>query len=405
MPLVDMGDMLRQAYHHGYAVGGFDLVSLDFIEAIVDAAENHRSPVILSLAESHFEHYDFELAMAAAEKAARRATVPVALHLDHGASLESAVRAIRLGCNGVMVDASARPLGENIARTRDVLGMAHACGVSVEGKLGYVAGVEGEDAAKHPGESQYTSVEEAKAYVARTDVDCLAVSIGTVHGRLRGEPRLDLERLADINRALGIPLVIHGGSGLGEDQYRALIRNGVAKINYYTTLADAAGARIRDNVHADERSYTSLVKGVQDGIRTEVERVMRLWGSAGRADELLKTCRPWSPVEHVIVYNVEHVPDAQVEAMMARGREILATIPGVRRVVTGWAVADKPRYRFCWLIEFTHCVVIDSYREHPLHKQFADGLFRPMATDRVSVDFAHVDAMSLSAGLFSVNCH
>ena len=106
MPLVDMHDMLNHAYRNHYAVGGFDLVSLDFLEAILAAAENCRAPVILSLVESHFDHYDFELVMAATEKAARRATVPVAIHLDHGATLDSAVRAINHGCNGVMVDAS-----------------------------------------------------------------------------------------------------------------------------------------------------------------------------------------------------------------------------------------------------------------------------------------------------------
>jgi fructose-bisphosphate aldolase class II len=119
---------------------------------------------------------------------------------------------------------------------------------------------------------------------------------------------------------------------------------------------------------------------------------MCLWGSAGRAAEVLVQCQAWQPVEHVIVYNVEHVPDAQVEAMMARGREMLATIPGVRRVITGWAVAGKPRYRYCWLIEFAHRAVIDSYREHHLYREFADNLLRPIAVDRVSVDFAHVDA-------------
>jgi len=392
MPLVDMRDMLNHAYRNSYAVGGFDLVSLDFLEAILAAAENCRSPVILSLAESHFGHYDFELAMAATERAARRAEVPVAIHLDHGSSQESAVRAVNLGCNGVMVDAAHESFPTNVAQTRRVVEMARACGVAVEGELGYVAGVEGEDAARHPGENQYTSVEEAKAYVARTGVDCLAVSIGTVHGRLRGKPKLDCERLKRINDAVKIPLVIHGGTGLADEQYRKLISHGVAKINYYTALADAAGNRIRANARADSRSgYTGLVKGMQESIREEVERVMRLWGSAGRAAEVLVQCQPWQPVEHVIIYNVEHVPDAQVEAMMARGREILATIPGVRRVVTGWAVADKPRYRFCWLIEFAHRAVIDSYREHPLHRQFADNLFRPIAGDRVSVDFEHVD--------------
>jgi fructose-bisphosphate aldolase class II len=394
MPLVDMHDMLNHAYRNSYAVGGFDLVSLDFLEAILDAAENCRSPVILSLAESHFEHYDFELAMAATEKAARRATVPVAIQLDHGASRESAVRAINLGCNGVMVDLSHESFPVNVSQTRHVVEMAHACGVTVEGELGYIAGVEGEDAARHPGENQYTSVEEAKAYVARTGVDCLAVSIGTVHGRLRGKPKLDCERLKRLNEAVKIPLVIHGGTGLSEEQYRKLISNGVAKINYYTALADAAGSRIRANVRADARGgYTGLVKGIRDAICEEVERVMRLWGSAGRAAEVLVQCRTWRPVQHVIVYNVEDASETEVEAMMARGREELAKIPGVRRIVTGWAVTEKPKFRFCWLIELVHEKAMASYRDHPEHVAFANQLFRPIAGDRISIDFIELSGL------------
>lgn len=393
MPLVDMRDMLQHAYRNSYAVGGFNLVSLDFLEAILQAAENCRSPVILSLAESHFGYYDFELAMAATEKAARRAGVPVAIHLDHGASHESAVRAINLGSNGVMVDTSHESFPINVSQTRRMVEVAHACGVAVEGELGYVAGEEGDDATRHPGENEYTSVEEAKAYVARTGVDFLAVSIGTVHGRLRGKPKLDFERLKRINEAVKIPLVVHGGTGLAEEQYRRLISHGVAKINYYTALADVAGHRIRANARADARcGYTGLVKGIQESIREEIERSMHLWGSAGRAAEVLVQCQAWQPLEHVIIYNVAHALDAEVETMMARGREMLSTIPGVRRVVTGWAVDDKPRYQFCWLIEFTHRAVIDSYREHPRHRQFADELFRPLAVDRVSVNFEHVGA-------------
>ena len=217
MPLVNMRDMLVHAYENKYAVGAFDLVSLDFLEAIVQGAEQRRAPVILSLAESHFEYFDFELAMAATVAAARRARIPVAIHLDHGHTLDSAIRGIRFGCNGVMVDVSTRPFAENVAQTRAVADMAHACGVPVEGELGYVAGVEGEDAEKHPGEIVYTAPHEAKAYVEQTGVDFLAVSIGTVHGRMRGTPRLDFERLAQINAALKIPLVIHGGTGLSDD--------------------------------------------------------------------------------------------------------------------------------------------------------------------------------------------
>jgi fructose-bisphosphate aldolase class II len=390
MPLMHMGDMLNHAYANRYAVGGFDLVSLDFLEAIVGAAERCRSPVILSLAESHFEYYDFELAMAAAEKAARRASVPVALHLDHGASFESAVRAINLGCNGVMVDASHEPFPANVALTKRVTDMVHACGMAVEGELGYVAGVEGEDAARHPGEVIYTSVDEARAYVQRTGVDCLAVSIGTVHGRLRGRARLDLKRLEQINVAVGIPLVIHGGTGLSDEQFHKLITHGVAKINYYTALADAAGDRIRANARGDAGcGYTGLVKGIQQAIGDEVERCLRLWGSAGRAAEVAAQCREIQPVEHVVLYNVELVGDAEVEALMARGRAVLAQIPGVRRVITGWAVAERPRYRYCWLIEFAGRAVVEAYRDHPLHVEFAERLFRPVAGDRVTIDFVH----------------
>ena len=248
MALFNMRDMLTHAHQHGYAIAAFDLVSLDFLEAIIKAAESCRAPVILSLAESHFEYFDFELAMAATEAAAKRTWVPVAIHLDHGASLQSAVAAIGLGCNGVMVDASTLALDDNIARTKAVVDTAHACGVPVEGELGYVAGVEGEDAEKHPGELVYTSPQEAALYVERSGVDFLAVSIGTVHGRMRGEPQLDFDRLESINETLGIPLVIHGGTGLSDDQFLKLIERGVSKINYFTALADAAADQIRSNL-------------------------------------------------------------------------------------------------------------------------------------------------------------
>jgi len=392
MPMVDMKDMLTHAYRNAYAVGGFDLVSLDFLEAIVAAAEHARSPVILSLAESHFEHYDFELIMAAAEKAAHRSGVPIAIHLDHGVTQASAVRAIRYGCNGVMVDASHENFTDNVARTRNVVEMAHACGISVEGELGYVAGVEGEDAQKHPGETIYTSIKEAELYVQRTGVDFLAVSIGTVHGRVHGKPKLDFERLKRINETLHIPLVIHGGTGLSDDQFRRLIGNGVSKINYYTALADAAVARIRTDARDDRTcGYTGLTKGVRDAIRAEVVRCMVLWGSAGRAAEVLAQCELWQATHHVIAYNAAESSESEVAAIMARGQDVLSEIPGVRRVVTGWAAQETSRFRYCWLIEFAHRKVIDSYRDHPDHVAFANEVFRPVANERVSLDFIAVN--------------
>lgn len=392
MALVSMRDMLYHAHHNGYAVGAFDLVSLEFLEGIMTAAERCRSPVILSLAESHFNYFDFELIMPAVEAAARRSPVPVAIHLDHGTSLTSAVRAIRLGCTGVMVDASHEPLSENIRSTRAVVDMAHACGVPVEGELGYVPGVEGEDAVRHPGEIAYTTVAEARTYVEKTGVDFLAVSVGTVHGRMQGRPRLDWQRLEQINETLEIPLVIHGGTGLSDDQFRRLISRGVAKINYYTALADVAGRQVRANAGAEHNgSYTDLMEGVRDAISAEVERCMRVWGSIERAPELLTRCTPWSPVEHVIIYNVSAISEPEAEAMMAEGRKVLSAIPGVREVITGRAVQENAKYRYTWLVRFCHPKVIDSYREHPAHVSFADTLFRPVASERISIDYQTLD--------------
>jgi fructose-bisphosphate aldolase class II len=389
MPLIHMRDMMVHAHRNGYAVGAFDLVSLDFLEAILAGAEACRAPVVLSLAESHFEHFDFELAMAATVSAARRASVPVAIHLDHGHTLEAAQRGIRLGCTGVMVDASTRPFEDNVAYTRQVVEMAHACGVPVEGELGYVAGVEGEDAERHPGEVVYTSPEEAEAYVGRTGVDMLAVSIGTVHGRMRGEPKLDFERLAQIDARLGIPLVIHGGTGLSDEQFRRLIDSGVAKINYYTALSDAAAQRMRENLAADSRGgYTAILAGTRDAIRAEVERCIRLWGAAERAETVLRECRPWREVEHAIFYNVAgSLAVDQVREMMAEGRRTLSAIPGVRRVFTGKAARDEAPYKYCWLVRFADNAVVPTYRDHPDHVAFADKLFRPVAGDRITIDF------------------
>ena len=388
MALVNMRDMLYHAYQNGYSVGAFYLVNLDFLEGIMDAAECCHAPVILSLAESHFKYFDFDLIMPAVVAAARRSSVPVAIHLDHGKSFESAVKAINLGCNGIMVDSSHQTLTDNIQTTRAIVDMAHACGVPVEGELGYVPGVEVEDAQRHHGEITYKTVVEAKAYVEQTEVDFLAVSIGTVHGRMQGEAKLDFLRLQEINDTLGIPLVIHGGTGLSDEQFQQLIGCGVSKINYYTSLADIAGLRIRENAHNNPlNGYTALTTGVKDTISTEVERCMRLWGSANRATELLAQCTPWLPVEHLIVYNVDGITEHQANTMMSEGKKTLSTIPGVLEVVTGRAIQHDTMYRYTWLIRFCHSAVIESYRTHPKHVAFADTLFRPVAGERISIDY------------------
>lgn len=387
MPLVHFADLLAHAYRHRYAVGAFDLVGLEFLEAVLSGAERSRSPVILSLAESHFEHYDFDLLMPAVVAAARRATVPVAIHLDHGSGPESVVRAMRLGANAVMVDASHLPFGENAARTREVVALAHACGVPVEGELGYVAGVEGEDAEKHPGEPVYTSPEEARRFVEETGVDCLAVSVGTVHGRLRGRPRLDFERLERIDAALGIPLVIHGGTGLEDGEFRRLIERGVAKINYYTALSDAAAEAVRQANASDPRAgYTRLLAGVRRAVQAEVARVSAVFGAAGQAEAALAACRPWREVVHVVLFNPHGLDPEEMDAFIAEGEERLARVPGVRQVEAGQALAPDARYQWAWLVRFAAREVVGVYARHPEHLAYADGRFRPHALDRLTLD-------------------
>lgn len=359
MPLVDMRDMLNHAYRNRYAVGGFSATGLEFLRVIVAAAERCRSPVILNFDGARLDDDVLDPLVAAAERVAQRASVPVALHFERGRSLAAAARAINLGCNGVMVRIPHESFPGMVADVRRAVEMAHACGVTVEGELG---NPEAADAAEAAG----VSVEEARAFVHRTGVDCLALPVCRPNGRARGRAKPDADRWRRLNEALQTPLVIQAGGGLADEHYYRLIQHGVAKINCDRSFGEAD----------------------RESVGAQAERRMQLWGSAGRAAEVLVQCRAWRPVQHVIVYNVEGADDAQVEAMMASGREVLGRIPGVRRVFTGWALQKGAKFRCCWLVEFVHEKVVDSYRDHPDHVAFANQLFRPIAGERISIDFA-----------------
>ena len=388
MALVNMQDMLYHAYENKYAVGAFDLVSLDFLEAVIEAAENCRAPVILSLAEPYFCHFDFELMMAAVEAAAKRAAVPVAIQLDHGGSLHTAVRAIQLGCNSVMLDASGLELRENIKLTRDVVGMAHGCGVPVVGEVGYVAGQEGEGAQLHPGEMTLTNPAEAKCFVEQTGVDFLAISIGTIQGRSKGRTKLDFQRLKKLNQSVNIPLVIHGGSGLSDEQFRKLPTLGVAKINYYTALSDAAAKAMRRQIRQNPAgSFIDLKKGVKEAIGEEVERCLKLWGSSGRAAEVLGQSAPWREVEQLIVHNVFSAEQQNVDRLMREGKAQLQQIAGVRCVFCGQALRAEDRYQFSWRIRFASEKVLQGFYQTPQYLHFKNTLFNHFAADSLSINY------------------
>jgi fructose-bisphosphate aldolase class II len=379
MALVQMKDMLRHAYDNKYAVGAFDVVSLELLQGVINAAEQCRAPVILGLSEPHFEHFDIALLAPAVEAAARRSSVPVAIHYDHGSGVEGAVRGIRHGCNGVMVDASNRPLQENIECTRAVVKMAHSCGVPVEAELGYVP--------DSGDELIFTSVEEARGFVRLTGVDFLAVSIGTAHGRLGGKARLDYQRLRQINEALQIPLVLHGSSGLSDDQFHRLIANGIAKVNYFTAITDRAAELLRSNARDKENGYLKLFSGVREGVEQEADRMMRMWGSAGRAAEVLEQCHPWQGVEYVLRFNLSG-SDAEEQAMITRrGRRLLLQIPGVREVMVGEALQDNTLPQYCWQLRLASAAVAQSLKQHADFLNFTRRYLRDDAAQMSSASY------------------
>jgi len=389
VPLVNMKDMLYHAYENNYAVGAFDLVSLDFLEAVIKAAENCRSSIILSIAEPHFNHYDYELMLPAVEAAAKRASVPVAIQLDHGSSIETLTKAINLGCNGVMLDTSDLPLMQNIKITQSVVEMAHTCGVPVVGEIGYVAGMEGEGAQLHPGETSFTNPHEAKVYVERTGIDFLAVSIGTVQGRLKGRAKLDFQRLKLLNQEVNIPLVIHGGSGLNESQFRKLTTMGVVKIDYYTTLSDVAAKALSSQSKLNPTgSFTELMQGVKQAIEEEVERCLRIWGCAGRAAEVLTQCTPWLPIEHLIIHNTNTLNQQEIHHKMTEGRQQLENIPGVRSVFTGKAIKEDEKYSLCWLVRLSNKQVLKKIQDHPDFTRFSNTIVsHPNFDNFMAIDY------------------
>lgn len=389
MPLVNMKDMLDHAYRHNYAVGSFAVVNLEFLQGIIAAAERCRAPAILSLELPRFEPVDFGLLVAAVEYAAQRCAVPVAIHMHHGRDLDGAVSAVNGGCNGVMVDASDRSLGDNIDATREVVAMAHGCGVPVEGKLGQVPTAPGEGASADSETVGYTAVAEARGYVERTGVDFLAVSVGTVRGRSKARPKINWQRLKQLNEALALPLTVYGGTGLTDSHYGRLIANGVAKIDYYTALAEAAFDQVRSTAKGAKGRYSTAMHAVQEAVEQRTETCLRLCGAAGRAAEVLEQCAPWAPVEHVVTHDVQGIDEHGIEAVVEQGRRVISAIPGVREVSCGEAVREDEMFRCRWLVRFCSPAAIDSHREHPDYLAFLGQRSRPAprpaAASRVNV--------------------
>ncbi|MCL4378807.1 MAG: class II fructose-bisphosphate aldolase [Actinobacteria bacterium] len=284
MALINLKKLLNHASKNKYAVGAFNITSMNFIDPIIEAAIQSNSPVIMQLAEVHFRYLNLEHIAPAVLRAAREVSIPVCINLDHGKNFDTIMRAIRAGFTSVMFDGSSEPLEVNIARTKEIVKIAHSVGVGVEGEIGNIGGEVVGTAAPIPhaaSSESFTKVEDAVRFYEETGVDALAISVGNVHGTYKGEPNLDFERIDKINKAIPIPLVLHGGSGISDADFKKAVSLGISKINFYTEMSANAvkAARLFLNENPECISYGDLSKIVQESVKKTVMDRMEVFGS------------------------------------------------------------------------------------------------------------------------------
>ena len=282
MPLVSFGGELEKAKKGSYAVPLFNVFEMKGCEGVFEAVEHKRAPVIVALNSVAFEEQSSHAFAAFVRSMAERASVPVSLMLDHGTGFEQCIRAIALGFTDVMYDGSMLPLEENIANTRLVVRAAHARGIGAEAELGHVGmGSDyGTFGSKKGGFTDPTAVER---FVAETGVDFLAVAIGNAHGVYQGEPHLDMNLLREIRKKVDIPLVLHGGSGLSEEQFKTAIQAGISKVNIATDLLLRAGDQVKQAIHSSRESYFDIIAALRAGVREGCEYYLDVFGATRKA--------------------------------------------------------------------------------------------------------------------------
>ncbi|MCB6660559.1 class II fructose-bisphosphate aldolase [Eubacterium callanderi] len=284
--LVTLNEIMKDAYAKKYAVGAFNTVNLASIRAVLDAAEKLDAPVILQHAQIHESVAPLKVIGPVMLEMARAAQVPVCVHLDHGEDIDYLLSAMEMGFTSVMFDGSALPYDENVAGTRAVVQAAANYNVSVEAELGRVLRPEGggepsEEEADLTPEDCYTKPGEALAFVEATGIDALAIAFGTAHGVYEAEPKLDFNRIAEIRRAVNMPLVMHGGSGVGDVDFREAIKNGVTKVNYLTYMSlaggDAVKAFLKENAARAEIRYDELAEAARIAMQAHVEHAIGIF--------------------------------------------------------------------------------------------------------------------------------
>lgn len=277
--LVNLNEVLKKAQKEKYAVGLFNTTDTDMLQAVIEAAEESNSPVILGTAEVLLPYGELKLIAPSVIAAAKCASVPVVVHYDHGLTFERCLEALKLGFSSVMFDGSAKPYGQNIEETKEIVKIAHAFGASVEGEIGHVGeAAQGDESL----ENMYTTAAEAKEYLENTGVDALAVAIGSAHGVYKKKPKLNIERLKEIADAVSVPLVLHGGSGLSDDDFKNTIREGIAEVNIFTDLCLAGERAMKDGAEK-KLGYLETRNLKVEYIKEAVKHKMSLFGSVNKA--------------------------------------------------------------------------------------------------------------------------
>lgn len=283
MALVTTKEMLLKAQEGHYAVGAFNVENMEMVMAVIGAAEELNSPVILQTTPSTIKYAGLDYYLANVKVAAEKASVPVAMHLDHGSSFELAMQALRTGYTSIMIDGSHESFEDNIAVSKAVADACRPSDIPVEAELGKVGGKE-DDLDGGEGNA-HTDPQEAKEFVERTGVSSLAVAIGTAHGIYKGEPKIDLDRLSEIREVVSVPLVLHGGSGIPDETIKESIRRGIAKVNYATELRIAFSNGVKkvlaENPDViDPKKYGAAGR---DSVKEFVKGRMEVCGSINRA--------------------------------------------------------------------------------------------------------------------------
>lgn len=272
--------LMKAARGYGYALGAFNVYNLEGVRAVGAAAEMEHSPAIVQIHPSAFRHGGIPL-VALCRAAVKEASVPMAVHLDHSSSPDDIRAALAAGLTSIMADGSGLSYADNVAFTREMVALTHKHKGTVEAELGRLAGTE-DDLTVEEYEARLTDPDQATDFVAQTGTDALAVCIGNIHGRYRGEPRLDFDRLDAIRKAVSVPLVLHGASGLPEGMVRRAIELGVCKFNVNTELREAYLGALRDHL-AESPDLLPLMQSATDAMKGVVRAKLQLFGSAGKA--------------------------------------------------------------------------------------------------------------------------